>query len=251
MPCGKISALIRFRIQLYMAMRKVMLAALAAMAMVSVKADDRDWGNFNRYAESNREVMASDASQRRVVFLGNSITDGWASVHPEFFSKNGFVGRGISGQTSYQFLVRFRDDVINLHPQAVVINAATNDVAENTHPYNADRTMGNIISMVELAEANGIKVIMTTTLPAAGFGWNRAITDAPDKIAALNARMKEYAASKGIPFVDYYSAMVTDDGRRALRPELSDDGVHPTPGGYDLMESIVLPVVEQTIGKKK
>ena len=130
-------------------------------------ADNRDWGNFGRYAEDNKEVKAAPASERKVVFMGNSITEGWAHQHPDFFRKNGFVGRGISGQPSFQYLVRFRSDVVNLQPEVVVINAGTNDVAENTQTYNEDLTMDNIMSMVELAQANGIKVILTSTLPSA------------------------------------------------------------------------------------
>lgn len=119
--------------------------------------------------------------EKRVVFLGNSITEGWVRTHPDFFKTNGYIGRGISGQTSYQFLLRFREDVINLSPALVVINAGTNDVAENTNPYNEDYTFGNIVSMVELAKVNKIKVILTSVLPAAAFKWRMEIKDAPQK----------------------------------------------------------------------
>ena len=231
-------------------MKRFFIAALAAASMMAASADNRDWGNFGRYAQSNEEVKAAPASERKVVFMGNSITEGWVNAHPEFFKKNGFVGRGISGQTSFQYLVRFRSDVVNLHPEVVVINAGTNDVAENTQTYNEDLTMDNIMSMVELAQAAGIKVILASTLPAAAFGWNPSITDAAAKISSLNARVAKYAAEKGIPFVDYYSAMVTSDGKGALRSDLSGDGVHPTPQGYDVMEAIVLPVIAKTLSTK-
>lgn len=187
--------------------------------------------------------------QRQVVFLGNSITEGWAHQRPEFFKGNGFIGRGISGQTSYQFVLRFRQDVIDLHPQIVVINTATNDIAENTHPYDEDRTFANIETMVELARANRIKVIFTTTLPAAKFGWNPRITDGADKIARLNERIRKYAEKHNIPFVDYYSKMVVDE-ERALNPAYSNDGVHPTQAGYAVMEPLVKAVIDQMIGKK-
>ncbi|MDE6097554.1 MAG: SGNH/GDSL hydrolase family protein [Muribaculaceae bacterium] len=223
-------------------MKNTLLMALAIMAAGTVSAQKTDWANFSRYEQSNTEIAAAPAQVRRVVFFGNSITDAWPSVRPQFFSGNGFVGRGISGQTTYQFLSRFRDDVINLHPEYVVINAATNDIAENTHPYNADRTFGNIVSMVELAKANGIEPVLTTTLPAAAFYWNPEIKDAPEKIAALNARLAEYARTNGIPFVDYHSALLGADGR-GLDPRFSEDGVHPNADGYSVMEKLILPYI--------
>ena len=169
------------------------LLMATALSVAELSAQNRDWANLNRYEKENIELQQQENNGRRVVFMGNSITEGWVNIHPDFFKNNGYIGRGISGQTSYQFLVRFREDVINLSPAVVVINAATNDVAENTGTYSEDRTFGNIVSMVELAQANNIKVILTTTLPAAAFGWNKSITDAPQKIAALNARLQQYA----------------------------------------------------------
>ena len=130
----------------------------------------------------------------------------------------------------------------------VVINAATNDVAENTGAYNEDYTFGNIVSMVELAKANNIKVILTTTLPAAAFGWNKSITDAPQKIAALNARLQKYAKKNRIPFVDYYSEMVVGENK-ALNPQYTKDGVHPTAEGYDVMEKLVRKVIDKVLRK--
>ena len=176
-------------------------------SLIGINAQEKDWANLQRYAQQNAELPKPDKNEKRVVFMGNSITEGWVNTHPDFFKSNGYIGRGIGGQTSYQFLVRFREDVINLSPALVVINAATNDIAENTGAYHEDRTFGNIVSMVELAKANHIKVILTTTLPAAAFGWNPAIKDAPQKIASLNARLKAYAQTNKIPFVDYYSSI--------------------------------------------
>lgn len=207
-----------------------------------------DWAQFDRYAAQNAEIIANPDNTGRVVFLGNSITDNWPRMDNAFFTDNGFIGRGISGQTSYQFLSRFRRDVIELKPKIVVINVATNDVAENSHPYNQDLTFGNIESMVELAQANGIKVILTATLPAKGFSWRRTITDASEKIKALNERLKKYAAEHHIPFVDYYSAMVAPDGE-SLNPKYTKDGVHPTPEGYKVMEQLILPVIRQNLAK--
>ena len=178
-----------------------LIALLCGMISFSAGAqDNRDWGGLNRYAKDNAAMTAPEKGEKRVVFLGNSITEGWVNTHPDFFKDNKYIGRGISGQTSYQFLLRFREDVINLQPKLVVINAGTNDVAENTGKYNEDYTFGNIVSMVELAKANKIKVILTSTLPAAAFGWNPSITDAADKIASLNARIKAYAKEKGFTY---------------------------------------------------
>lgn len=224
------------------------LLMATALSVAELSAQNRDWANLNRYEKENIELQQQENNGRRVVFMGNSITEGWVNIHPDFFKNNGYIGRGISGQTSYQFLVRFREDVINLSPAVVVINAATNDVAENTGAYSEDRTFGNIVSMVELAQANNIKVILTTTLPAAAFGWNKSITDAPQKIAALNARLQQYAKKNRIPFVDYYSEMVVGENK-ALNPQYTKDGVHPTAEGYDVMEGLVQKAIAKVLRK--
>ena len=225
-----------------------MLTALTfAMMGSAAQADDKDWGNLRRYAQQNSEVKQWPQEQRRVVFMGNSITQNWASMRPDFFKQNGYVGRGISGQTSYQFVVRFRQDVIDLKPELVVINTGTNDVAENTGPYNEDRTFANIETMVDLARANKIKVILTSILPAAKFGWRPSITDAAPKIAKLNARIRDYAAKKNIPFVDYYSKMVLGEDK-ALNPAYSKDGVHPTEAGYAVMEPLIMAAINKELG---
>lgn len=208
-------------------------------------ANAQDWAGLQRFAAANNTLAAPAEGQPRVVLMGDSITEEWLRLRPDFFADNGYVGRGISGQVSAQMLVRFRQDVIDLHPAAVVINAGTNDVAENQGPYDEDFAFGNIVSMVELAKANGIAVVMTTVLPAARFSWRPSITDAADKIAALNERLRAYAAEQGIPFVDYYSPMVVGDATRALNPAYSKDGVHPVPAGYAVME----PLVKQAIGE--
>lgn len=229
---------------------KMMMAALAMMTLGSTaQADDRDWGNLGRYAQQNEEVKQWPQEQRRVVFMGNSITENWARMRPAFFKDNGYVGRGISGQTSYQFIVRFRQDVIDLQPQAVVINVATNDVAENTGPYDEDCTFGNILTMVELAQCHQIKVILTSVLPAAKFRWRPQITDAPAKIEKLNARIRAYAEQHGIPFVNYYEKMVYGPDK-ALNPAYSKDGVHPTPAGYEVMERLIQPEIEKILKTK-
>ena len=227
---------------------RILLVGLALMLLgTTASADDKDWGNLQRYAGQNAEVKKWPQQQRRVVFMGNSITENWARMRPQFFKENGYVGRGISGQTSYQFVVRYRQDVIELKPELVVINTATNDVAENTGPYNEDRTFANIETMVDLARTNKIKVILTTTLPAAKFGWNPRITDGAEKIARLNARIKAYAKRSNIPFVDYYSKMVSGDDR-ALNPAYTNDGVHPTEAGYAVMEPVIKAAIDKALG---
>ncbi|MBQ3743545.1 MAG: SGNH/GDSL hydrolase family protein [Bacteroidales bacterium] len=203
----------------------------------------QDWGGLQRFAAANAALAEPAAGQPRVVLMGDSITEEWLRLRPDFFSSNGYVGRGISGQVSAQMLVRFRQDVIDLKPAVVVINAGTNDVAENQGPYSEDFAFGNIVSMTELAQANGIAVVLTSVLPAAAFRWRPAITDAADKIAALNVRIKAYAAAKGIPYVDYYTPMVVSDPSRALNPAYSNDGVHPVPAGYEVMEPLVMEAI--------
>lgn len=225
----------------------ISLLFLTCMGAMAQKKQTHDqFANFKRYEQANKELPAPAKKEKRVVFMGNSITEGWVKIHPEFFKENGYVGRGISGQTSYQFLLRFREDVINLKPKLVIINAGTNDIAENTGPYDIDITFGNIASMAEIAKANKIKVILTSVLPAAGFRWNKKITDAPDRIEALNAKIKEYAKANKIPYVDYYTPMVTG-AERALNPDYSKDGVHPTLDGYIVMEALIKPVIDKAL----
>lgn len=228
--------------------RIILCLAFFAFSMTAMNsyAQKHDFANWQRYAKANIELGAPAADEQRVVLMGNSITDGWPKARPQFFSENHLIGRGISGQTSYQFLLRFREDVINLQPKVVVINYGTNDIAENTGAYNEDLTFGNVCSMVDIARANGIKVILASCLPAAGFGWNPRIKDAMTKVRSLNDRVKAYAEAQGIPYVDYFSAMVTADGK-ALQSDYALDhpAIHPNEAGYKVMEALLLPVIEQ------
>jgi len=232
-----------------MSIRRLVATLLVAFGLVSSVsvASAQDWAKLETFAAANAALAAPVEGQPRVVLMGDSITEEWLRLRPDFFDGNGYVGRGISGQVSAQMLVRFRQDVIDLHPAAVVINAGTNDVAENQGPYSEDFAFGNIVSMTELAQANGIAVILTSVLPAAGFRWRPSVTDAADKIAALNVRIAAYAAEKGIPYVDYYTPMVVADSTRALNPDYSNDGVHPVPDGYAVMEPLVVEAINAAL----
>ena len=219
---------------------------LLTLSAGQARAQKHDFANWKRYAEQNAKLGAPAKGEKRVVLMGNSITDGWPRTRPEFFKDNNLIGRGIGGQTSYQFLLRFREDVINLQPKVVVINYGTNDVAENTGEYNEDLTYGNVLSMVELARYHKCKVILTSCLPAAGFNWHPSITDAMQKIRHLNDRVKAYAKANKIPYVDYFSALVSEDGT-AMKAEYGADkpAVHPNAEGYAVMESLLLPVIQK------
>lgn len=207
------------------------------------KRDSRgkDWARFNNYAQSNAELKGLNAKVK-VVFYGNSITRNWYRMHPDFFTSHGFTGRGIGGQTSSELLVRMRRDVIDLHPQTVVIMCGTNDIAQNNGTIALENVMGNIMSMCELAKANKIQPILCSVLPARSFRWNPFVTNAPEKIRELNKMIKAYADKNHITYVDYYSAMVAEDG--GLRKGLSNDNVHPTEAGYDIMEPIILKTLK-------
>lgn len=218
----------------------------SCLSWADANAQEKDWADIEHYVQDNKALSQTGKNKRRVVFMGNSITEGWFKAHPAFFTENNYIGRGISGQTSYQFLLRFREDVIKLAPALVIINAGTNDVAENTRPYNEEYTFGNIESMVELAKAHGIKVILASTLPASAFWWNTSIKDAPQKIRHLNGRLQEYSRKNGIPYVDYYRAMVKSDNK-TLNPAYSKDGVHPTAKGYTVMEAIIKEAIDRTL----
>lgn len=215
-------------------------AFLLALALPLLAAgQQRDWANYGRYAEANAALTTAPA----VVFMGNSITDGWDNAHPEFFTDNNFACRGISGQVSSQMLCRFRADVIDLRPKAVVILAGTNDIAGNNGPIESEHIAENIVSMAELALAAGIRPILCSVLPAAQYPWRPEVESVPEKIRALNDRLRQYAAERGLTWVDYYSAMDAGDG--SMRSEYTRDGVHPTPEGYAVMEAVIRPALAE------
>ncbi len=205
--------------------------------------DDRlrdDWASLARYREANARLGLPRPGERRVVFYGNSITDGWARYFDTMFPGKPYVGRGISGQTTPQMLVRFRQDVIALEPALVVILAGTNDIAGNTGPSTQAMIEDNFISMVELAKANGIRVVLSSVLPAYDYRWRPGLEPA-GKIVALNTWMRHYASTHDVVYLDYHSAMV--DERQGLKAELSEDGVHPNEAGYRIMA----PLAERAV----
>jgi len=215
---------------------------LTIIMLFSSQAFAQDWPNFAKYREQNAALAPPTKGENRVVFMGNSITEGWSKVNPEFFEGKPYINRGISGQTTPQMLVRFRADVINLKPAVVIILAGTNDIAGNTGPSTLEMIADNIYSMSELARANGIKVVLSSTLPAYNYPWKPGMEPAP-KIVALNKMIKAYADKNKIVYVDYFTAMADD--RDGLPTELAKDGVHPTKAGYNVME----PLAEAAIAK--
>ena len=200
----------------------------------------QDWFGFNRFKADNEQIKAN-GNYPKVVFMGNSITENWAYYHPNFFSDNNFCGRGISGQTSSQMLVRFTADVIELHPKAVVIMAGTNDVAHNDYYVEPEKVVENIIAMCNLAKANGIVPIISSIPPCSEFPWRKEILNPGQTIVNINKSLKEYADKNGIIYVDYHAALA--DENLGLPKTLSGDGCHPNPDTYFTMEEMVLKAI--------
>lgn len=200
----------------------------------------QDWPNLKKYQKENTALSIPSSDQKRIVFMGDSITEFWSVIDPDYFSVKSYINRGISGQTTPQMLIRFRADVIALQPTAVVILAGINDIAGNTGPSSIEMIWDNIFSMVELAKINNIKVILCSVLPAYDFPW-KPNQEPIEKIKALNEIIKNYAKANNIVYVDYYSVMVDD--RQGLKAKYSNDGVHPNKTGYQIMQ----PIIEKTI----
>ena len=205
----------------------------------NAEARKKDWPDLCRYRADNDRLRRGPASQRRIVFMGDSITQSWAIADPNLFS-DGIVNRGISGQTTPQMLVRFQADVVALQPAAVHIMAGTNDVAGNSGPNSIEDYQNNIKAMVTLAKAAGIRVILGAIPPTSGFTWKPEVEPAP-RIAELNAWLRQFAKTEKLAFIDYHTALAAPGG--ALRPELTYDGVHPNDAGYDAMASLVRPAL--------
>lgn len=202
----------------------------------------QDWANLNRFSQENKKLALPASDKNRIVFMGNSITEGWSKIDPDFFSGKPYINRGISGQTTPQMLVRFRADVIDLKPSVVIILAGTNDIAGNTGPSTLEMITDNIFSMAELAKANDIKVIISSVLPAFDYPWKPGLNPA-EKISVLNEAINNYAKKNEIIYLDYFRSMV--DERNGMKKEYSEDGVHPNKAGYKVMA----PLAEQAIAK--
>lgn len=224
--------------------KKIILTTFCIMSLIAM-ATAQDWANLNRFKEENSKLAPPRTCDDRVVFMGNSITQGWIDKVPQFFENRSFINRGIGGQTTPQMLLRFRQDVINLQPKVVVILAGTNDIAGNTGPSTLEMIEDNIRSMTELAHANGIEVVLCSVLPAYEYRWRPEIENPADKIIELNKRIKKYADTSGAVYCDYFSAMA--DERNGLPPNLSDDEVHPTIQGYAIMAPIAEKAIAQAL----
>lgn len=206
------------------------------------KLQMQDWPYLKKYEKENANLPVLESGQKRIVFMGDSITEFWSALCPEFFAGKPYINRGISGQTTPQMLIRFRADVIALKPTIVVLLAGANDIAGNTGPSTLEMILDNIISIAELAKANHIKMILCSLLPAYDFPWKTGSFPA-EKMETFNAMLKEYADANEILYLDYYVAMV--DERKGLKAAYANDGVHPNKAGYEVMG----PIVEKGIAE--
>ena len=214
--------------------------------MITDNIYSQDWANLNRFKSENENLTLPKPDENRVVFMGNSITQGWIEQCPEFFEGKPYVNRGISGQTTPQMVLRFRQDVVDLKPKVVVILAGTNDIAGNTGPSTLEMILYNLKSMTDIAKANGIKVILSSILPAFDYPWKPGVNP-NEKIPALNKMIKDYADQNDVIYLDYFSAMT--DERNGLPIKLSEDGVHPNVDGYKIMEPLVEEAIEKALEK--
>ena len=208
----------------------------------------QDWPNLGRYRAENSKLAAPAAGEKRVVFMGDSITDAWGRTHGKFFPGEPYVNRGISGQTTPQMVLRFRPDVINLHPKAVVILAGTNDISGNTGPATLEEIEGNLTNMAELAKANKIKVVLASVMPVCDYIKPQTGRRPPEKILALNAWIQNYAKVHKLVYLDYYSALIDD--QKMLKKELTYDGLHPNDAGYEVIAPLASAAIRRALKGK-
>lgn len=212
------------------------------------KAEDErlnnDWANLARFKDDNKKIGLPALREKRVVFMGNSITEGWSRLDPDFFSGKPYVNRGISGQTTPQMLIRFRPDAVNLRPSVIVILAGINDIAGNTGPSTLEMIEDNIASMVDIAKSNRIAVVLSSVLPAFDFPWRPGMQPA-EKVVQLNSWIKNFAKKRACIYLDYFTPMA--DNRNGLRKELTTDGVHPNLAGYKVMEPLVEAAIQKAL----
>ena len=228
----------------------VLLVSALLITGVDVDAQARpgdDWAGLNRYRAENAALPAPHAGEDRVVFYGNSITEAWAPRFPAMFPGKPYIGRGISGQTTPQLLIRFHQDVVLLRPKVVVILAGTNDIAGNTGPSTLEMIEDNLMAMTEIARQHGIRVVLSSVLPVYDYPWKPGIEPAP-KIVALNAWMRRYATEIGEIYLDYHSAMA--DSRGGLPTAIAGDGVHPNEAGYRIMVPLAEAAIASALGKR-
>jgi len=224
---------------------KPLLIIIISLFMQEI-SNAQDWANLKRFRDENIKLGPPLPGEKRIVFMGNSITEGWSNHYPDFFAGKPYINRGISGQTTPQMLIRFRPDVISLRPAVVVILAGTNDIAGNTGPSTLEMILDNIISMVEIAQANNIKVILCSVLPAFDYPWKPGL-DPAEKIPVLNKMIADYATRNNILYLDYFSTMA--DEKKGLKEEYTYDGVHPNRNGYIVMSSLAEKAIEKTLKK--
>jgi lysophospholipase L1-like esterase len=219
----------------------------AALCLSSQFTNAQDWPNLKRFQEENAKLAAPAANEKRVVFMGNSITEGWKNSSPEFFNGRPYINRGISGQTTPQMLIRFHQDVVTLKPKVVVLLCGINDIAGNTGPSTLEMIQDNIAAMAEIARVNKINVVLSSVLPAFDFPWKPGMEPA-NKVIALNTWIKAYAAQHKLIYLDYFSAM--KDERNGLSEDLAKDGIHPTKKGYAIMEPLAEKAIAQAMNQK-
>ncbi|MBC8376722.1 MAG: SGNH/GDSL hydrolase family protein [FCB group bacterium] len=208
----------------------------------SLEVAAQDWANLERFREENLNLNPSAPGESRVVLMGNSIIEGWPKFYPEFFESPQYIARGISGQTTPQMLLRFRQDVIDLEPDVVVILGGTNDIAGNTGPMTLDEIQGYIVSMCELALANDISIILSSVLPAYEYPWKKEIQPA-EQIVELNKMLQAYARANGITYLDYFTPMA--DNKNGLKEKYTYDGVHPNKAGYMKMSKLLKQALKE------
>ncbi len=222
-------------------------ASLSTDQVVSMQQQLADWPQLDRYHADNAQLAPPAPDQPRVVFFGDSITDVWGRIESTtFFPGKPYINRGISGQTTAQMVLRFRQDVIDLHPAAVVLLAGTNDIAGNTGLATLPMIEDNFRTMTELAQASHIRVILASVLPTSDYPWHRGLRPA-GKIRALNVWLRSFAASCGATYLDYYSALANAQG--GMDERLASDGVHPTPAGYAIMAPLAQQAIDQALAR--
>lgn len=231
---------------------KHLLLIVFLIPIVNQKINAQNWSEFANtgyYAKANLELKLHSKTENRVVFMGNSITEGWVFMRPEFFENRDYINRGIGGQTTPQMLLRFRPDVVDLNPKVVLILAGTNDIAGNTGFTPLETIIGNIKSMAEIANANGIEVVISSILPAIEYLWKPGLNPAP-KIISINKELKAYAQQNNFIYLDYFTAMVDDnDGLKVPDYTAADDLVHPNVAGYLVMEKLAEKAIETALSR--